>query len=55
LLTITVLFANPTDSSKMPLGKMVTLKGDRFMITQNEVDYLGVQNARILYADPFGR
>jgi hypothetical protein len=55
LLTITVLFANPTDSSKMPLGKMVTLKGDRFVITQNEVDYLGVKNARVLYADPFGR
>ena len=39
----------------MPLGKMVTLKGDRFVITQNEVDYLGVKNARVLYADPFGR
>ena len=55
LLTVTVLLANPADSSKMPLGKVVTLKGDRFVITQNNVDYLGVKNASILYADPFGR
>jgi hypothetical protein len=53
--TVTVLFANPADASKMPLGKVVRLKGAPFVITQNKVDYLGVKDARVLYADPFGR
>ena len=52
---MTVQFANPADASKMPLGKLVTLKGDSRVITQNKVSYLLVQNARILYVDPFGR
>jgi hypothetical protein len=52
---MTVLLANPADASKMPLGKLVTLKGDFFVITQNKVSYLFVQNAKVLYADPFGR
>jgi hypothetical protein len=55
LLTMTVKLANQADSSKMPLGKLVTLKGDFFVITQNKIDYLFVQNARVLYTDPFGR
>ena len=54
-LTMTVQFANPADARKMPLGKLVTLKGDSRVITQNKVSYLLVQNARILYVDPFGR
>jgi hypothetical protein len=52
---MTVQLANPADASKMPLGKLVTLKGDVRLITQNKVSYLLVQNARFLYADPFGR
>jgi hypothetical protein len=55
LLTMTVQLANRADASKMPLGKLVTLKGDFFVITQNKIDYLFVQNARVLYVDPFDR
>jgi hypothetical protein len=54
-LTMTVQLANPADASKMPLGKLVTLKGDFFVLTKNNVSYLFVQNANVLYADPFGR
>jgi beta-lactamase regulating signal transducer with metallopeptidase domain len=54
-LTMTVQLANSADASKMPLGKLVTLKGDFFVITKNKVSYLFVQNAKVLYADPFGR
>jgi hypothetical protein len=53
--TMTVELANPADASKMPLGKLVTLKGDFSVITQNKVSYLLAQNARVLHADPFGR
>jgi hypothetical protein len=52
---MTVQLANPADASKMALRKLVTLKGDFFVITKNKVHYLLVQNARVLYADPFGR
>ena len=52
---VTVEFANPADASKMPLGKLVRLKGDFRFILQNKVQYLLMQNARVLYADPFGR
>jgi hypothetical protein len=55
LLAMTVQFANPADASKMPLDKLVTLKGDFLLITQNKVQYLLVQNARVLYVDPFDR
>jgi len=51
-LTMTVQLANPADASKMPLGKLVTLRGDFLVITKNKVYYLLVQNARVLYADP---
>ena len=54
-LTMTVQLANPTDACKMPLDKLVTLKGDFFVLTKNKVSYLFVQNAKVLYADPFGR
>ena len=54
-LTMTVQLANPGDASKMPLGKLVTLKGDFLVITQNKVSYLLVQNARVLYVDPLDR
>jgi hypothetical protein len=54
-LTMTVQLANPADAREMPLGKLVTLKGDFFVLTKNKVDYLFVQNARVLYDDPFGR
>ena len=54
-LTMTVQLANPADASKMPLGKLVTLKGDFSVTIQNKVAHLLVQNARVLYADPFGR
>jgi beta-lactamase regulating signal transducer with metallopeptidase domain len=54
-LPMTVQLANPADASKMPLGKLVTLKGDFLVITQNKVSYLLVQNARVLYVDPFDR
>ena len=54
-LTMTVQLANPADAGKMPLGKVVTLKGNFFVIAQNKVAYLLVKNARVLYADPFGR
>ena len=54
-LTMTVQLANPADASKMPLGKLVTLKGDYLVITQNKLSYLLVQNARVLYVDPFKR
>jgi hypothetical protein len=47
--------ANPADAGKMPLGKVVTVRGDFFVITQNRVQYWFVKNARVLYADPFGR
>jgi len=50
-----VQLANPADASKMPLGKVVALRGDFFVITQNNVQYWGVQNARVLYVDPFDR
>jgi len=50
-----VQLRNPADASKMPLGKLVTLKGDFYVIIQNKVAYPLAQNARILYADPFGR
>lgn len=53
--TMTVQLANPADASKMPLGKLVTLKGDFRLITQDKVSYLLVQNAKVLYPDPFGR
>jgi beta-lactamase regulating signal transducer with metallopeptidase domain len=53
--TVTVQLANPSDASRMPLGKLVKLKGDFRVITQNKVSYLLVQNARVLYVDPFGR
>ena len=53
--TMTFQLANPADASKMPLGKLVTLKGDFLLITQNKVPYLLMQNARVLYVDPFGR
>jgi hypothetical protein len=52
---MTVQFANPVDATKMPPGKLVTLKGEFLVITQNKVSYLLTQNARFLYADPFGR
>jgi hypothetical protein len=52
---MTVQLANPADAGKMPLGKAVTLKGTFFVIVQNKVAYLLVKNARVLYADPFGR
>lgn len=54
-LTMTVQLANRADASKMPPGKLVTLKGDFFVLTENNVNYLFVQNAKVLYADPFGR
>jgi len=54
-LTVTVQLANPADASKMPLGKLVTLRGDFFVITKNQVHYLIVKNARVLYVDPFDR
>lgn len=54
-LTMTVELANPADAGKMPLGKLVTLKGDFFVITKNKVSYLFVKSAKVLYADPFGR
>jgi len=50
-----VQLRNPADASKMPLGKLVTLKGDFYVIIQNKVAYPLAQNARVLYADPFGR
>ena len=53
--TINLLFANPAEASKMPLGRAVRLKGVPFIITQNNVDYLGLKDAKVLYADPFGR
>jgi hypothetical protein len=53
--TMNVHLADPADASKMPLGKVVALRGDFFVITQNNVQYWGVQNARILYVDPFDR
>ena len=53
--TMTVQLANPADAGEMPVGRLVTLKGDFRHITQNKVSYLLVQNARVLYADPFGR
>jgi len=53
--TMNVQLANPADAGKMPLGKVVALRGDFFVIIQNNVQYWGVQNARVLYADPFGR
>jgi hypothetical protein len=52
---MTVQLANPADASKMPLGKLVTLRGDFYVIIQNKVPYLLVQNARVRYVDPFGR
>jgi len=52
---MTVELANPADAGKMPLGKLVRLKGDFRFILQNKVQYLLMQNARVLYADPFGR
>ncbi len=39
----------------MPPGKLVTLTGDFFVITKNKDYWLFVQNAKVLYADPFGR
>ena len=54
-VTMTVELANPADAGKMPLGKLVRLKGDFRFILQNKVQYLLMQNARVLYADPFGR
>lgn len=54
-LTMTVFLANPADAGQMPLGKVVTLKGDFFVIAQNKAAFLFVKNARVLYADPFGR
>jgi beta-lactamase regulating signal transducer with metallopeptidase domain len=54
-VTMTVELANPADASKMPLGKLVRLKGDFRFILQNKVQYLLMQNARVLYTDPFGR
>jgi beta-lactamase regulating signal transducer with metallopeptidase domain len=53
--TLTVQLANPSDARKMPLGKLVTLRGDFSVITQNKVQYWFVLNAKVLYADPFGR
>jgi len=53
--TMTVQLANPADASKMPLGKLVTLKGVFLLITQGKVSYLLVQNARVVYGDPFDR
>ena len=53
--TMTVELANPADAGKMPLGKLVRLKGDFRVLIQNKVAYLLMQNARVLYADPFGR
>jgi hypothetical protein len=50
-----VQLANPADASKMLLGKVVALRGDFFVITQNNVQYWGVKNARVLYVDPFDR
>ena len=50
-----VHLANPADANKMPLGKVVALRGDFSVITQNNIQYWVVENARVLYADPFGR
>jgi beta-lactamase regulating signal transducer with metallopeptidase domain len=50
-----VQLANPADAGKMPPGKVVTVSGDFSVITQNKVQYWFVKNARVLYADPFGR
>lgn len=36
--TMNVQLANPADATKMPLGKVVALKGDFFVITQNEAN-----------------
>lgn len=52
---VTVEFANPAAAGKMPLGKLVRLKGDFRFIIQNKVQYLLMQNAKLLYTDPFGR
>jgi len=56
-LTLYVQLANPADASKMPLGKLVKLNGDFFVITKNKDYRLFVQNAKVLHADPdpFGR
>jgi hypothetical protein len=54
-IPMNVQLANAADAGKMPLGKLVTLNGDFLVITKNKVHYLLVQNARVLYADPFGR
>ena len=54
-LTLNIELANPSDASKMPLGKLVTVRGDFLVITKDRAKYLLVKNARVLYADPFGR
>jgi beta-lactamase regulating signal transducer with metallopeptidase domain len=52
-LTMNVELADPADASKMHPGALVTLKGIFRVYTQNNVDYLFVQEAKVLHGDPF--
>jgi beta-lactamase regulating signal transducer with metallopeptidase domain len=45
---MTVELENPADASKMPLGKLVRVKGDFRFIVQNKIVYLLMQNTRVL-------
>ena len=52
-LTMNVELAEPADAIKMHPGELVTLGGDFQVITQNNLDFLIVRNAKGLHGDPF--
>ena len=53
-VTMKVRLADPTDVGKMQPNRIVRLGGDVRVTTENHVDDLMMENARVVQADPFG-
>lgn len=54
-VTLNVRLSDPADGSKMQPGRIVSLAGDVTLKRDRGVTYLTMTNAKVRYADPFGR
>ena len=54
-ITISVELANAADADKMPPGRLVTLYGRFELWRAKDLYFVIMKNAKVLYADPFGR
>jgi hypothetical protein len=53
LLEVRIELENPADAAKMRPGEVMTLGGTFKVMDRNHLQYVVVQNAKVLHTDPF--